>query len=273
MEGRRVSKRAILVRDGQNEYITLDTSPPIIPKPKGWWIGTDFGPDGNYSQKGPVDDDKRRVLVISREGFSKERYLNDDVAEFIMEARNVQESDIWVDLDPTPYSCDLKLCKQDTPLEIREKLVAKGFKYLGSRDDLVFFTEPEKPIIKHNEREYPTSGVKIRIVRGKCFCSSYHKNPYPGTFDYSQVALYGEFGPPPLQEIGNCDREVEEYQKELQEKAESGDERAKFLLTMFHVEADYMRLEKQIVEDVMKKVQTKYHVLKDVKYEDLFDIK
>lgn len=247
MEGQknRNIRRSRIVRDGVPAEFEMDFKPKTewvepTERPKDWWFGTEYGPDGNCPEKGPLDDDNHPVLVINREGFTRERYLNDNVQEFIMEVKTLLPTDVWVEIYPK-LKATLQLCKQDTSIEDRDGLIAKGFKYLGSRWDLMYFEEPEVPQIEGNVKTYPTSGVQIRIHRGKCFCSSYHKEPVPGAFDYSQVALNGDIDSmePPKQR----EKTIEEKEKdakrqeeaklsweETKRKAAAGDGRAKYMM-------------------------------------------
>jgi hypothetical protein len=86
---------------------------------------------------------------------------------------------------------------------------------------------------------YPTSGVRIKIVRDHCMCSSYHKEPKPGAFDYTQVALTGVFvRPPPVQREKTAeekaqDRELAREAREARASLEAeagGSGRATFML-------------------------------------------
>jgi hypothetical protein len=217
---------------------------------KDWWIDTPYGPDGNGRTTGPVDDDNRPVLVINRAGFSRERYLADNVHEYIMEAKDVGATDVWVDIGPNLHSGkQLRLCKSDTTTEERDGLIARGFQYLDSRCDLMYFIEPEEPVVERQDDYseskllfYPTSGVRIKIVRDMCMCSSYHKEPKPGAFDYSQVALTGAFvRPPPVQrdktpeELAHNQRIMRKAHKasnRLRVEAAAGSGRATFLLAL-----------------------------------------
>lgn len=159
------------------------------PRPKDWWWDTMWGPDGNDRKRGPRDDDQHKVLVINRPGFTRERYLADDLEEFMIEVRQVLPTDIWVEVAEPLYKANnrktLQLCKQDTLPEERDGLIAKGFTYLGSRGDLRYFIEPEEPIVEDQRLYsdvrtlyYPICGVRIRIVRGECLCDSYHTSDH-----------------------------------------------------------------------------------------------
>lgn len=250
MEGQknRNIRKARIVRDGVPAEFEMDFKPPKTEwvdhndRPKDWWFDTEYGPDDNYPEKGPLDDDNHPVLVINREGFTRERYMNDNVQEFIMEVKTLLPTDVWVEIYPK-LKATLQLCKQDTSIEDRDGLIAKGFKYLGSRCDLMYFEEPEVPQIEGNVRTYPIIGVQIRIQRGKCFCSSYHKEPFPGAFDYSQVALNGDIDSmvPPLQREKTAEEKEEDVKRqeevrisweETKKKAEAGDARSQYLMML-----------------------------------------
>lgn len=242
-------------------------------RPKDWWIDTPWGPDGNNRHIGPTDDDLHLCMVINRPGFTRERYLADDVQEFIIEAKDVEPTDIWVEIVPSLHRANsgntLKLCKSDTTTEERDGLIQNGFKYLGSRCDLMYFIEPEKPIETKVSTwsdtkvlSYPGCGVKILINRGRCMCSSYHKEPYPGAFDYSQVALSGEFvRPPPVQRQKNADelakeaREMEEARESraiLEAKAAAGDGRAKFMMDLIGIRNSMREVANREVLEALK---------------------
>ena len=224
MEGEKEENREKIrrgIKYGFPREFLLDFVRVVTPRdlitPKGrqddWWLDTTiFGPDGSERRTGPLDDDYRRVLVINRPGFTRERYLanDDDLQEFIFQAKYVEPTDVWVDigLHPDQIPQTLKLCKSDTTVEERDGLISRNFKYAGSRGDLMYFIEPEEPQVFDEEEGkkllfYPTCNVRIRIVRGGvCSCPFYHKRPKPSrVFDYSQVALMGQFvRPPPEQQ-------------------------------------------------------------------------
>jgi hypothetical protein len=246
---------------------------PHEQRPKDWWWDTPYGPDGNGRHTGPLDDDLHPCLVINHPGFTRERYLADDVQEFIMETKDVGPEDVWVEFAPELYRANdgktLQLCKSDTSPEERDGLMQKGFTYLGSRCDLMYFIEPEEPSTREaiwgddKLLTYPGCGVKIRIHRGRCMCSSYHKEPYPGAFDYSQVALAGEFvRPAPVQrqknakELAREAREIEEAREaraRIEARAAAGDRGAKFLMDLVGIR---QVMEEAANQEVLKALQS-----------------
>lgn len=218
-----------------------------------WW-DTEYGPDGNMRTTGPFDDERRRVLVLSS-GLTRAQYVEWDpavVAPFICEAAQVQPLDVWVDLDPPPYRYDgntLILCKQDTLPSERDELHARGFIYLGSRGDVMYFVNPFGPIdiSTHTDTYYEGPRVRIVIHRSGCMCSTYHKEPGPhGAWYWSRVGFDG-IPPrdPPIQppETADAAHEREErrqmaaqYMQGLRAKADGGNRGAAFMMSLFEIQ-------------------------------------
>lgn len=164
----------------------------------------------------------------------------------------------------------IRLCAEDTTPEDIEGLVARGFVLIppaGFYANLVSLIEPSAPIdddtdeYSNNRTMTYANGVRIRIVREKCMCSSYHKEPKPGAFDYSQVALDGVFGPPPQQrektdeERAESERQLAEsveYVHKLQKRADEGDGRAIFMLRLRDMQRD---VQKAQAEEMMRVIR------------------
>lgn len=164
----------------------------------------------------------------------------------------------------------IRLCAEDTTPEDIEGLVARGFVLIppaGFYANLVSLIEPSAPIdddtdeYSNNRTMTYANGVRIRIVREKCMCSSYHKEPKPGAFDYSQVALDGVFGPPPQQrdktdeeraESDRKDAEADEIVRNWQEKAAAGDGRAMFMLRLRELRNDMKKAQNAEVLRVLQ---------------------
>jgi hypothetical protein len=170
-------------------------------RPVDWWWDTQWGPDGNSRGKGPNEDLERRVLVVNT-GLTREQYVAWNCLDFITYSNAVKPGDVWVDVDPDPCNSNtttlLVLCKQDTSDEERAELSARGFKFIGSRFDLLYFSNPfwrtgrqEKPELNryHTDTFYPDQRVRIIIHRGGCMCSSFHKDKWPGEWYWSRVGF------------------------------------------------------------------------------------
>jgi hypothetical protein len=171
-------------------------------RPVDWWWDTQWGPDGNSREKGPNEDLERRVLVVNT-GLTREQYVAWNCIEFITysNAGDMNPSDVWVDVNRSPnygVSIDkLVLCKEDTSDEERAELSARGFTFLGSRADLLYFSNPywktrqEKQGLNqyHTDTVYPDQRVRVIIHRGGCTCLSFHKNKWPSEWYWSRVGF------------------------------------------------------------------------------------
>jgi hypothetical protein len=239
--------------------------------PVGAWWDTKYGPDGNFRNTGPNNDEQRRVLVINS-GLTREQYVEwnpDVVAPFIHEAPQVGPQDVWVDLEPPLYRHQgnkLLLCKSDTLPSERDELRARGFTYLGSRGDLMYFDNPfgDIDMTCHTDTYYEVPRVRIIIQRDACMCSSYHKENKPSSaWDWSRVGFDG-IPPraPPVQpeETAEARREREvreqksvEYEAEMREKAAQGDGRASFLVSLMGMR-DSMR--EAAIDELRKRKST-----------------
>lgn len=218
-----------------------------------WW-DSKYGPDGQYRNTGPLDDERRRVLVLNS-GLTRAQYVAWDpavMAPFISEASRVGPHDVWVDLDPPPHRHPgetLRLCKQDTLPAERDELDARGFTYLGSRDDLMYFVNPYGDIdmSTHTDTYYDEPRVRIIIHRDACMCSSYHKKDAPSNaWDWSRVSFDGvPPRTPPVQPPETADARLlrEEQQRkrardneELRLQASHGNPRAGFLVALLDMQ-------------------------------------
>jgi hypothetical protein len=114
----------------------------------------------------------------------------------------------------------VRLCAADTTQQERDGLVERGFTLVRETENLVNFLEPSIPIREDDEwgasevRFYASVGVRIKIVRQPCFCYEYCKDPSPGRFDYSQVALDGDLAskPVPKQRAMTIDERIEYHE-------------------------------------------------------------
>lgn len=228
-----------------------------------WWWDTEFGPNGNYRETGPKDDDKRPALLLNT-GLTYEQYLTGKFDEYIKEARDVGPEDVWTDAFPET-SCIynrkncIALCKEDTLPEERDELDRRGFTYLGSRCDSMYFHNPhgmlpEMDWLGRTDITYTVDpiasdvkSVRIIIQRGRCMCSSFHRTY--DAFYWSRVAFDGNKPrdppqrpsppPPPSHEVLEQQRlEREGRRADLEERAAKGDGGANFFLALLNLRED-----------------------------------
>lgn len=168
-----------------------------------WWWDTPWGPDGNGRHTGPSEDDKRPALVLNS-GLTREQYRLGDFVQYIKEAKECGPTDVWADAWPTNrlYTIEgaFNLCLEDTLPEERDELDRRGFTYLGTRGDCIYFRNPngKLPDMKWNgliDVTYPDSGVRLIIQRGYCMCSTYHRTH--DAWYWSRVAFDGKPARPP----------------------------------------------------------------------------
>lgn len=233
-----------------------------------WW-DRDYGPDGNYRHTGPLDDEMRPVLVLNT-GLTRQQYVDwnpDAVSSFICQASHVGATDIWVDLEPplNRYPGNtLLLCKSDTLPSERDELHVRGFTYLGSRGDLMYFVDPfgSIDIGGHTDTYYEVPRVRIIIHRDACMCSAYHKER--DAWDWSRVGFDG-IPPraPPVQppETAEEIRAREEQRQEAiriveqyRQRANDGDDRARFLMDVVDMQRS---MKKAADEEAIKSLFSK----------------
>jgi hypothetical protein len=214
----------------------MDARPPAS-HPHAWikqenrvadWWDSKYSPAGYGKETGPIDDERRRVLVINT-GLTLQQYEEWDPAvmdRYVCEASQVSPTDIWVDLDAPVHAQHegnlLVLCKSDTLPSERDELHARGFTYLGSRDDCMYFVDPYGSIdlYRHSDTYYPVPRVRIIIHRESCMCSTYHKEAKPhGAWYWSRVG-FDDIPPrePPVQ--------PEETEEALRERVRSEEQHA-----------------------------------------------
>lgn len=214
-----------------------------------WWWDTPYGPDGNGRHTGPVDDDKRPALVLNT-GLTREQYVAGDFLRYIKEAKDVDPMELWTDAWQTnglyDYRTRFSLCKEDTLDEERDELDRRGFSYLGSRGDCMYFHNPHGELPDMDmfgtiDVLYETEGVRLVIQRGHCMCSCYHRDH--DAFYWSRVAFDGKGirapptppppPPPPPPEVLEQQRaEREARLADLKRCAEAGDSRAQFMMML-----------------------------------------
>lgn len=214
-----------------------------------WWWDTRYGPDGNQRYTGPINDDKRPALLLNT-GLTREQYLAGDFLRYIKEAKDATPTDIWTDAWQTNnlynYRMCFSLCKEDTLPEERDELDRRGFSYLGSRGGCMYFHNPhgELPDMDWFGRidiSYETEGVRLVIKRGRCMCSSYHRDY--NAFYWSRVAFDGKDirdppRAPPPPEVSEQQRvERQERLADLKRRAEAGDGIAISMLNLFEIQS------------------------------------
>lgn len=214
-----------------------------------WWWDTPYGPGGRSRYTGPKDDDKRPALVLNT-GLTREQYVAGHFEHYIKEARDVAPTDVWVDAwehteNLYDYNTRFELCKEDTLPEERDELDRRGFRYLGSRCDSMFFENPhgrlpEMDALGRIDVTYPEEGVRLVIQRGFCMCSTFHRDH--DAFYWSRVAFDGKPyrdpprapEPPPVdpEQVARAREERRRDREELQKRANAGDGGAKFMLAL-----------------------------------------
>lgn len=244
-----------------------------------WWWDTPYGPDGNCRHTGPIDDDKRSALLLNT-GLTREQYVAGDFLGYIKEAKDTDPADIWTDAwqknNLYDYGMRFSLCKEDTLPEERDELDRRGFSYLGSRGDCMYFHNPhgELPDMDWLDRidiSYKKEGVRLVIQRGRCTRSSYHRDH--DAFYWSRVAFDGKDirdpptpplpPPPPLPEVLEQQRiEHQERLADLKRRAEAGDGRAQFMIKLGEMALNIQRAyNEEAVRFVLeaKKIQEEYY--------------
>lgn len=221
-----------------------------------WWWDTPYGPDGNHRHTGPIDDDKRPALLLNT-GLTREQYVAGDFLSYIKDAKDATPTDIWTDAWQTNnlygYGMRFSLCKEDTLPEERDELDRRGFFYLGSRGDCMYFHNPHGELpdmdwLGRIDISYETEGVRLVIQRGRCMCISYHRDH--DAFYWSRVAFDGKDirdpptapspPPPPPPEVLEQQRvERETRRADLKRRADAGDRRAQFIIMLGQIAYDF----------------------------------